>query len=527
MKTILATILLLLVGGSAWADSSPVVKITRGQIRGSQLDKGGAVFKGIPYAQPPVGELRWREPMPVKPWTGVRDATAFGAICAQTPHFGSKAAQSSKEDCLYLNVWAPEWPSRSRMAVMVWIPGGGNFAGGITAGIPDGDGESLARHGVVVVSLNYRLGTFGFFSHPALTRESPHHASGNQGILDQIAALKWVRDNIATFGGDPHNVTIFGQSAGSVDVSLLMATPLAKGLFERVIAQSGSVVAPGQNDFAVVREAESSGDKSAARWNVPPGASLRALRAISTADILKADPDYLAPANAGHDPEPTLGVVDGYVFRESPIRTFMQGKEHRVALLHGSNSHDADVFGVPQDLKAAINETYGPLGQRARELYEGAADPVYGPPVNQFMTDTGFRCPAVAQLLWHSSAGNPSYQYEFARALPGLESTGAFHSQDIAYVFGTLDRTRIPPPRNELRPTNAVDKQISDVMQQYWTNFAKTGDPNGPGLPVWPKFDPTWRSYIQFTDAGPIAKEGLRRAQCDLFIENVKRFMTK
>jgi para-nitrobenzyl esterase len=457
--------------------------------------------------------------MPVKPWTGVRDATAFGAICAQSTH-----AHSSKEDCLYLNVWVPEWPIRSRKAVMVWIYGGGNFAGGIASGIPDGDGESLARRGVVVVSLNYRLGIFGFFSHPALTRESRHHASGNQGFLDQIAALKWVRDNIATFGGDPRSVTIFAQSAGSIDASVLMATPLSNGLFERVIGESGSVNTPGQNNFGLLRRAEMAGQTLASHWNLPPGASLKTLRSVPAADILKADPNYMTP---GSNPAPTWGVVDGYVFLESPVKVFMQGKEKRVALLHGSNSHDGDVFGLPQDLNAAIDGTYGPLAERARKLYAGAADPVYGPPVNQWVTDTGFRCPAVAQLLWHSSAGNPSYQYEFVRALPGLESTGAFHSQEIAYVFGTLDRTRIPPPRNELRPTNAVDKQISDVMQQYWTNFAKTGDPNGPGLPVWPKFDPASRAYIQFTDAGPIAKKGLRRAQCDLFIENVKRFMAK
>ena len=379
----------------------------------------------------------------------------------------------------------------------------------------DDDGESLARHGVVVVSLNYRLGPFGFFSHPALTQESPHHASGNQGILDQIAALKWVRDNIATFGGDPHNVTIFGESAGSVDGSFMMATPLSNGLFQRVIAESGSVVM-GAEDWPVLHEAEKRGEKFAA------GASLKELRTRSASEILTAAPGALYQPNPG-----VPGVmVDGYVFRESPIRIFMHGKEHRVALLHGSNSGDG-VSAPPKDLDTAINATYVPLAAQAKELYAGAADPLYGPPAIQWRADTQFRCPAVAQLVWHSFAGNPSYQYEFARALPGLENTGAFHGQEIAYVFGNLARTRIPPPRNELRPTNAVDKQISEAMQQYWTNFAKTGDPNGAGLPVWPKFDPASRAYIQFTDASPIAKEGLRRAQCDLFIENVKRFMAK
>ena len=523
MTALVGTILIVLAGSNVWADSGRIVKVTGGQIRGASLDKGGAVFKGIPYAQPPVGDLRWREPMPVKPWAGVRDATAFGAICAQrsTRISAPNAAQISKEDCLYLNIWTPEWPSRSRMPIMVWLPGGANISGGISAGIPDDDGESLARHGVVVVSLNYRLGPFGFFSHPALTRESPHHASGNQGLLDQIAALKWVRDNIATFGGDPHNVTIFGESAGSVDASFLMATPLSKGLFQRVIAESGSVVM-GPEDWPVLHEAEKRGEKFAAGWNFPPGASLKELRTRSASDILNAEPGALYQPNPG-----VPGVmVDGYVFPESPIRIFMQGKELRVALLHGSNSGDG-VSAPPKDLDTPINAAYGPLAAQAKKLYAGAVDPLYGPPAIQWRADTQFRCPAVAQLVWHSTAGNPSYQYEFARVLPGLESTGAFHSQDISYVFGSVGRGIAGPPLPTVYPTNAFDKQISEAMQQYWTNFAKTGDPNGSGLPVWPKFDPASRAYIQFTDAGPIAKEGLRRAQCDLFIENVKRFMAK
>ena len=521
-----ACLFLLSAAAAICAGPGSIVKITGGQIKGTLLDKGGAVFKGIPYAQPPVGDLRWREPMPVKPWAGVRDATAFGAICPQAPMFIPDAA-ISKEDCLYLNVWTPEWPSRLRKAVMVWIPGGGNFFGGIAAGKSNNDGndgENLARHGVVVVSLNYRLGSFGFFAHPALTRESPHHASGNQGILDQIAALKWVRDNIATFGGDPRNVTIVGESAGSLDASLLMTTPLSKGLFKRVIGGSGSVVI-GQDGFQTLVEAEKSGEKLAVHY-VPEGASLTALRAASAADILKADPDPLSifqdPLGRIHVPQ---AVVDGYVFLESPIRIFVQGKEHRVALLHGSNSGDGVI--LPQNLTGAINEAYGPLAEQARRLYTGDADPIYGPPAFQWMSDTQFRCSAVEQLIWHAMAGNPSYQYEFARELPGGRA-GAFHGQEIAYVFGTVGRgIQGPTWTAGFLPSSAVDKQISETMQQYWTNFAKTGDPNGAGLPVWPKFDPSSRQYIQFTDAGPIAKEGLRRVYCDLFIENVKRFMTK
>src|ERR1700686_1827298 len=260
MRWLLSFLLLAL---SASAADSPTVTVTGGPIRGGLLEKGGAVFKGIPYAQPPVGDLRWREPMPVKPWMGVRDATAFGAICAQkTNAIVLNAAEISKEDCLFLNVWTPEWPSRSPRPVMVWIPGGGNYGGSSSQSVYDSD--SLARRGVVVVSLNYRLASFGFFSHPELTRESPHHASGNQGILDQIAALKWVRDNIARFGGDPGNVTIFGESAGSLDVSVLMTSPLSKGLFRRAIGESGAVILAG--DPLTLVQAEQRGEASAAGW---------------------------------------------------------------------------------------------------------------------------------------------------------------------------------------------------------------------------------------------------------------------
>jgi para-nitrobenzyl esterase len=274
------------------ADSGPVVTVTGGRVRGAMLEKGrGAVFKGVPYAQPPVGELRWREPVPLKPWTGVREAAAFGPVCAQLPGIVPNAAEISREDCLYLNVWTPEWPSGPSQPVMVWIPGGGNSAGGSSQ--PQFDGEPLAGRGIILVTVNYRLGSFGFFAHPALTSESPHHASGNQGILDQIAALKWVRANIAGFGGDPKNVTPFGESAGSLDVSVLMTSPLAKGLFVRAIGESGAVILLG--DPLTLHPAEQRGVEFAARWKVPPGASLQDLRAVPSATILATEPTPRPP----------------------------------------------------------------------------------------------------------------------------------------------------------------------------------------------------------------------------------------
>jgi para-nitrobenzyl esterase len=420
-----------------------------------------------------------------------------------------------------------EWPGKVKKPVMVYIHGGGNLLGSSSEATYNG--ESLARHGVVLVSLNYRLGPFGFFSHPALTRESPHHASGNQGILDQIAALKWVRDNAASFGGDANNVTIFGESAGALNVSVLMTSPLSLGLFRRVIAQSGSVVDGSVVDpddpLLTLSQAEKRGELKAANWKIPAGASGKDLRAISVVDILRAESDFSVPLAISF---PNLGItVDGYVFPKPPAEVFANGTEHRVALLHGSNSRDK-IPGLPfsKDLKKDIGEAYGPLAVRAQELYVGGVDPLYGTPAHQWAGDTSFRCPAVVQLVWHARAKNPAYHYEFARVSPGREAYGAIHAAELPYVFGNLDRPLIirglPP-----QVANAVDAQVSAAMQQYWTNFAKTGNPNGGQLPVWPKFDTSSRAYMQFLDTGPVAKQGLRRPYCDLFMENVDRLTAK
>lgn len=375
------------------AQSDPIATVSGGQVRGTLLNKGGAVFKGIPYAQPPVGDLRWREPSPVKPWTGVREAKTFGAVCAQRSGQIPNAAEFSSEDCLFVNIWTPEWPSRSRKPVMVWVYGGGNRAGGTIR--EEFDGESLARHGVLVVTLNYRVGSFGFFAHPELTRESLHRASGNQGLLDQIAALRWVRNNVTVFGGDPDNVTLFGESSGSLNVNVLMTSPLSKGLFRRVIGQSGTVVRP--EPPLTLAEAEQRGKTLTARWPVPVRASIKDLRAVSTVDILQAEPTEQAPY---------LGIsLDGYVVPKKPAQVFAAGQQHRVALILGSNAHERIPESTPSpDLKKAISEAYGPIAERAQALYAGNPDPDYRTPENQWATDTSFRCSAVAQLVWHAAA---------------------------------------------------------------------------------------------------------------------------
>jgi len=529
MRVLLLSAVLAL---TATADTPPAASVTGGQSRGAILDQGGAVFKGIPFAQPPVGDRRWREPGPVQAWTSVREATAFSPPCAQNS--GGRQMENSQEDCLYLNIWAPEWPAKSRKPVMMWFHGGGNYGG--TASSNNFNGEPLARHGVVLVTVNYRLTMFGFFAHPELTRESAHHASGNYGLMDQIAALKWVKENIAKFGGDPANVTVFGQSAGAVDVNVLMTSPLTKGLFHRVIAESGTVtrnpdpttlsmtalgtlmnVKSGPvtlSDAPGLAEAEKVGESLAAELKAPSTGAIKYLRELPAAELLKvtAQPrKSIGPAN---------GVIaDGWVFPKTPAQVFAAGQEHRVPLLIGNNSRErTPPAPVPEDINKAMDAMYGPLAPRALTLYAvNQPDPLYGDRATQWVVDTMYRCPVVAQLVWHASAGNTSYEYQFDRAAPGREVLGATHGAEVSYVFGTLDPARYKD----------ADRDLSAAIEQYWTNFAKTGNPNGGNLPQWPKFDATSRGYLEFTDEGPAPREGLRRPFCDLYVDNVKRLSSK
>jgi para-nitrobenzyl esterase len=487
----------------AMSASNPVVSIGTGELRGSLTADGVAVFSNIPFAQPPIGELRWREPLPAKPWTGVRDATAFGPMCNQNDN---KQLPHS-EDCLQLNIWTPMWPVKSSSPVIVWIHGGGNTAGSGVESLFNG--EVLARHGVVVVNVNYRLGVFGFFAHPGLTKESLHHAAGNYGLADQIMALHWVRENIARFGGNPANVTIFGESAGASDVNALIASPLSKGLFVRVMAQSGPV-----GTQPSLGEAEKRGVELAARLGFSSEESLAKLRALP-------DTELMAKAAQGG---PGLGInVDGWVLTEPAAKVYAEGREQKVALLIGNNSQEMQPRSAPRNIRELISERYGPLADRALAAYglngvnEPQPDPENGTVMPQFTTDNSFRCGTVQELIWHTAAGNRGYEYQFSRTVHGKEALGAPHASEIPFIFGTLSVWQ------NMRKYDDSDRQYAPKMQEYWTNFAKTGDPNGGQLVKWPKFDATARAYMDFTDAGPVAKEGLRRQVCDVFMENQKR----
>jgi para-nitrobenzyl esterase len=486
------------------AKANPVVTVGTGQLRGGVTPEGVAFFKNIPFAQPPVGDLRWREPLPPKAWTGVRDATAFGPMCNQA---GNKQLPHS-EDCLQLNVWTPKWPMTSPAPVMVWVHGGGNTAGsGVEALF---NGEVLARRGVVMVNVNYRLGTFGFFAHPGLTKESPHHAAGNYGLADQISALRWVKENIAKFGGNPANVTIFGESAGAGDVNALIASPLTKGLFARVIAQSGPIgVQPS------LAESEKRGVDLAAKLGFTGEDALAKLRAMPDTELMEK------AAQGG--PGMGMGInVDGWVLTEPAQKIYADGRQQKVPLLIGNNSQEMQPR-TPGDIREMISQRYGPLADRALAAYgvsgatDPAPDPENGTVTLQFTTDNSFRCGTVQELIWHTAAGNVGYEYQFSRTVHAQEEKGAPHASEIPFIFGTL------PVWQRMRNYNESDQQYASLMQEYWTNFAKTGDPNGGKLVKWPKFDATARAYMDFTDAGPVVKEGLRRQICDLYMENQKR----
>jgi para-nitrobenzyl esterase len=463
--------------------SSPVradsltVKTLQGKVHGRTINNGKVEeFLGLPYAAPPVGDLRWKAPEPPAKWKGVRDATQYGAHCIQTNAFADMIFQDSgpSEDCLFLNVYAPVGAKSGGLPVMFWIHGGGDEAG--SASEPRHNGDFLPLKGVVLVTINYRLGVFGFLATPDLEKEAG--AAGNYGLLDMVAALHWVHDNIAKFGGDPGNVTIFGESAGSSAVSTLMAAAPARGLFQKAIGESGGAMNVGSHgpEEKVEREEREQ------LWVESLGvANLAQLRALPTERILASASAKGAP----HFP----AVVDGRLLTEPIADTYAAGRQAHVPLLAGWN-RDENFFPAmgmtAEKWKEFATTTFGEHAVEFLTYFPGDSDDQAVRSAIDYDSDSFI---AFATWKWieaQAKTGDvPVYRYHFEQPAPPSKfhpGWYAFHSDDIEYVFGTLD-TR---PGAEWRPE---ERKLSEQMMDYWTNFAKTGDPNGPGLPEWPRFD--------------------------------------
>ncbi len=444
------------------------VQVTGGKVQGTVLEDM-AVFKGIPFAAPPVGELRWKAPQPVVAWDGILECREF----APNPMQGN--GEGCSEDCLYLNVWTPAKSPKEKLPVMVWIYGGG-FAGGATSYY---DGAELARHGVILVSVAYRVGKLGFLSLPELSAEDPHGVSGNYGLLDQIAGLQWVHDNIARFGGDPGNVTIFGESAGGISVSMLCASPLAKGLFRRAISQSGGSFGPtnpqsypGENmqTLAVAQEANAAW----AKGTFGDGYTLEQLRAADVKAVM-----------GGFGGSGGWPVTDGYVIPDDQYKLYEAGKYNDVDVLIGYNSDEGLSFGFARgggSHEDQVRARYEDYADALLAAYPVEADGQVGKTARDLTRDAAFGWQTWAWACLQEKTGqgrvwlyyfdqHPDYPADSPRF-----GQGSPHGQDVAYVFGNPE---------EVQPT---DKALSDWMMDYWTNFAKTGDPNGGGLPAWPRF---------------------------------------
>ncbi len=508
----------LLSAPAARANDGLTVVTDRGSVQGT-LSSDGQVrrFLGIPYAAPPVGPLRWKPPQPAAAWDGVRSATTFGPRCMQTHLYPDMVFRDSgpSEDCLTLNVWAPAGKNTAPLPVMVWIYGGGFVTGGTSEARQDG--EHLARKGVIVVSMNYRLGIFGFFALPSLAAESPNHSAGNYGLMDQVAAFEWVRRNIAAFGGDPAKVTIFGESAGSISVSAQMASPLSKGLFAGAIGESGgALTGPGLTFLSLPASEQRCQQFAESAFK---NADLNFLRTVSAADLLKAS------GTVSHSEDVFWPNVDGEFLPESVPAIYAAGNQAHVPLLAGWNKDEGDLADLgqsgkptPDSLRAIAVSRFGARAPDFLKAYAASNDAEALRVSEDFAGDAFIAYATWQWLEAQVKTGNaPVYRYRFDLGSPGdpfhPAAIGVFHSDDIEYVFGTLDSRQGAKWRPE-------DYKLSELMQTYWTNFAKTGDPNGAGLPAWPGYNPAGKWQVMHLSPNSEARPDQHRDRY-LFLEQV------
>lgn len=507
LKSILTWAALAMAAGlalpAAAAPAPTVVKIDTGQLQGAVGD-GVLAFKGVPFAEQPVGDLRWRPPQPAKPWTGVRPALKNGHDCLQAEVRGDPGMGTDLgEDCLYLNVWRPAEASAKKLPVMVWIYGGGLVNGGTQPAIYQGD--NFARQGVVFVSINYRLGRFGFFAHPALTAEHPDELKGNYAYMDQLAALRWVQRNIAAFGGDPKQVTLFGESAGGFSVHTLIASPMGKGLFQRAIVESGGGrtnegAAPG------VGAAEATGLAFAKAQGIEgrDAAALARLRALPAATVTGNLNMFTAGANAATYPGP---MTDGKLVLETPQAAYLGRRQAKVALMVGANGADLG-FNTSPTLDALM-APFGADKAKALAAYDPEGSGNLGRIRNKVGMDQLMEEPARFAAAAFAAQGLPAYEFRFdyvGDALKARSPNGAPHASEIPYVFDKYEAPYIAmvSPTHAGQPS-AADKAMATAIHSYWLNFAKTGNPNGAGLPPWPRYDAARDELMLFRGDGVVA----------------------
>jgi len=515
---LLALVLMSGVAPASQPAGDPIVPTATGSVRGAVVNvsadaaTGGTVdarinasrkvltFKGIPYAAPPVGPLRWSAPQPALPWSGVRDATRFGADCMQTPYVIS-TGQKTSEDCLTVSIWTGAHHRSARRPVMVFIYGGG-FIGG-SAAYPLYDGAKLAAQGVVVVGFNYRVGIFGFLAHPQLSAQSLQKTSGNYGLLDQIAALKWVKANIAAFGGDPERVTVFGESAGAVSIALLMTSPLAKGLFAQAILQS-AVVLP----LPDLTAAEQSG--------AAIGANIDSMRHLSAEQLLahngdffpRSSPDVLAAAF----PSP---IVDGYLLPVQPRKVFQSGAVNAVPVIVGVNADEGRMFSddaspvSAADYQSWLQEKFGALAPEILRVNPVSTASAAARAKSAIIGDTLFVESTRLILRGNAHTQPRTFAYLFTQHV-GDGPLPATHSEELPFVFASLEQ---PSFIKHPSPTPA-DRRLSSAMMRAWTRFATSGDPNGPGLPQWPRYDRATDPYLEFGTPIRVGR-AYRKAQVD------------
>jgi para-nitrobenzyl esterase len=493
----------------AAAESAPVAHTRSGVVQGS-LSASNVVFLGIPFAASPVGELRWRAPQPVPVWSGVRKAQRFGPSCPQSVSTPTQLAplEAFSEDCLYLNIWGPR-RRQTQLPVMVWLHGGGFISGG--AAEAEYDGSRLAQHGVLVVSINYRLGRLGVFAHPALDREHPEEPHGNYGLLDQVAALQWVRHNISAFGGDPRNVTVFGESAGGISIVALSTSSLAQGLFDKAIVQSGSVRLPMRelaSDRPGLPSAETIGSAWAQTIGIEGGDSAVAkrLRSLPVATVAPPAPALAEVMDILKSSSP---IIDGKLLVTGLDSAFQAGSSGRVPMILGTNSLESVVWSFGDSklqtipiTSLNIDEILPSLEHKQRNEVlasfraPGTADDIQ---VAESIASEALMGAGAVALARAAAPSTPVYLYRFA-AVPGAAegaAPGAPHGTEIFYVFGTLDRFRIHP-----EAMTSADRGLSAAIMEYWTSFARSGIPSASGAPKWAAFDSGRNELLIFTRTG-------------------------